>query len=195
MPLSGSQQNRARLVHAAGEALVAGDGFFEVQHVANRAGVSVGLAYHRFGSKAGLIAAVVDALYDRLVEAIEIADWPTEDWPGRERERTRRFVNFVYDNPLAGIVFSKLASDPEVVSVGTARWNQVVDEGARNIAQGRARGVLSQGPDPRLLSALINGAVRHSVAHALATKPRPDREQLTAEVWSFIAGGLGIDPE
>ena len=192
MERSGVEGNRARLVEAAGRALVEGAGSFEMQHVAKRAGVSVGLAYHHFGSKAGLIAAVVDRLYDDLGDAIEIADWPVHDWAGRERERTRRFIDFAYDTPLAAVVFSKLSAEPDAVIVATARWQELVREGARNIAQGQHRGVLPPRRDPQILSSLINGAVRHAVAHALASGARPDREALTEEVWSFIEGGLGL---
>ena len=70
-----------------------------------------------------------------------------------------------------------------------------LEEGARNIAQGQRRGVLPKTTDPQLLSALINGAVRHAVAQALATDPRPDRDALTNDVWSFISAGLRIGPE
>lgn len=192
MKVTGAALSRQRLVEAAGEALLQGEGAFEVQHVAKRAGLSVGLAYHRFGSKAGLIGAVVHDVYDRLLRAIEIEEWPARDWAGRERERTRRFVDFAYDNPLAAVVFSKLASEPEVVTVTTARWNGVVDEGAHNIAQAQRLGLIPDGVDPKLLSALVNGAVRHAVAQALSIDPRPERETLIDQVWTFIEGGLGI---
>nr|QQZ51483.1 TetR family transcriptional regulator [Phenylobacterium glaciei] len=49
-----------RLIRAAQEELIASHGLLEMQAVAKRAKVSVGLAYHHFGSKAGLIAAVVE---------------------------------------------------------------------------------------------------------------------------------------
>ena len=193
--MSGPEGNRVRLVDAAAAALIEGQGSFEIQHVARRAGLSVGLAYHRFGSKAGLIAAVVNRTYDELHEAIDIPDWPTHDWAGRERERTRRFIEFAYDNPVAAVVFSRLASEPVVVGVATERWNGVVAEGARNIAQGQRRGVLPQGTDSRRLSALINGAVRHAVAQALLAEPRPPRDILTDDVWSFIEAGLRLGPQ
>ena len=54
-----SQGTRERLLSAAQEELIEGQGHLEMQAVARRAQVSVGLAYHHFGSKAGLIAAVV----------------------------------------------------------------------------------------------------------------------------------------
>ncbi len=175
--------------------LTARHGELEMMDVARDAGVSEGLAYYHFGTRAGLIGAVVHEVYDRLLEAIDIPDWPLHDWGGREHERTRRFIDFVYDSPIAGIVFSKLATEPDVVEVATARWHGVVDEGARNIAQGQRRGVLPSTTDPELLSALINGAVRHAVAQALNTTPRPDRGALSDEVWSFISAGLRIGPE
>lgn len=192
--MSGAERNRQRLLDAAAAALVDGEGAFEVQQVASRAGLSVGLAYHRFGSKAGLIGAVVHQVYDDLLDAIDIPQWPTHDWRGREHERTRRFIDFVYENPVAAIVFSKLASEPEVVGVASERWRGVVDEGARTIAQGQSRGVLPARTDPHILSALINGAVRHAVAHALTAEPRPNRDALTEDVWTFIESGLGIAP-
>ncbi|WP_050625577.1 TetR/AcrR family transcriptional regulator [Bradyrhizobium viridifuturi] len=60
---------RDRLLAAAQQELIEGHGHLEMQAVAKRARVSVGLAYHHFGSKAGLIAAVVEDFYQRLDEA------------------------------------------------------------------------------------------------------------------------------
>ena len=55
-----------RLIRATQAELIHGQGRLEMQAVAKRAKVSVGLAYHHFGSKAGLIAAVVEGFYNRL---------------------------------------------------------------------------------------------------------------------------------
>src|SRR5712692_1976900 len=56
---------RTRIVAAALKELVDGDGDFEIGDVARRARVSVGLAYHYFGSKAGLISALIKDFHDR----------------------------------------------------------------------------------------------------------------------------------
>ena len=56
---------RARIVTAALKALVEGDGEFEIGDVARRAKVSVGLAYHYFGSKAGLISVLITDFHNR----------------------------------------------------------------------------------------------------------------------------------
>src|SRR5260370_3835046 len=61
---SGQNGARARIVAAALEELVAGDGDFEIGDVARRAKVAVGLAYPYFGSKAGLISAVITEFHN-----------------------------------------------------------------------------------------------------------------------------------
>lgn len=64
-----SVDSRGNLIDAAQRELILGQGQLEMLAVARRAGVSAGLAYHHFGSKAGLIAAVVEAFYDQLEAA------------------------------------------------------------------------------------------------------------------------------
>src|SRR5690349_13406419 len=72
-----------RLIRAAQEELIQGHGLLEMQAVAKRAKASVGLAYHHFGSKAGLIAAVVEAFYNRLEEvAFSPSKLTSPDWAG-----------------------------------------------------------------------------------------------------------------
>src|SRR5580700_113082 len=91
-----------RLIHAAQEELIQGNGLLEMQAVARRAKVSVGLAYHHFGSKAGLIAAVVEAFYDLLEDAaFNPARLVSRDWAGREKERLAAYISFHYDHPFA----------------------------------------------------------------------------------------------
>src|SRR5438046_4617250 len=84
---------RERLVQAAQEELIRTHGHLKMQAVAKRAQVSVGLAYHHFGSKAGLIAAVVEAFYSRLDEEVfNEACRPSESWADRERRRTAPYI-------------------------------------------------------------------------------------------------------
>ena len=111
-----AEQRRLAIIDAASEALVDGEGDFELQDVARRAGVSVGLPYHRFGSKSGLIAAVVDNFYDELDRVIDLSDVPPGDWTLRERERVGRLIDFLYDHPLAAVIISRLARDPAVAA-------------------------------------------------------------------------------
>lgn len=81
-------RTRERLIQAAEEELILGHGHLEMQAVAKRAQLSVGLAYHHFGSKAGLIAAVVEGFYSLLDDAAFAgANLTSECWAGREKKR------------------------------------------------------------------------------------------------------------
>ena len=83
--------------------------------------VSVGLAYHHFGSKAGLIAAVVEAFYSHLDEVVfKEARLPSEGWADREKRRIASYVAFHYDHPFAPLVIGALSRAPEVLDVATA---------------------------------------------------------------------------
>src|SRR3954451_20090525 len=96
---------RERLVRAAQEELIRSHGHLEMQAVSKRARVSVGLAYHHFGSKAGLIAAVVEEFYSRLDQAVfKSARLMAHAWAERERERIAAYISFHYDHPFAPLV-------------------------------------------------------------------------------------------
>jgi len=187
-----SERSREIIIAAAADALVDGNGDFELQDVARRAGVSIGLPYHRFGSKSQLIAAVVDNFYDELDRSIKLSDLPPGDWTERERERVSRLIDFLYDHPLAAIIISRLARDPGVAAVEAERWQRVIALAARNIAKGQQRGQVPARYDPDILAAMICGGVRHAVGQALAAERRPDRAALADEIWDFILGGLRL---
>ena len=59
-PTARGAASRARLIQAARAELIERSGSLEVDSVAQRADTSVGLIYRHFGSRAGLIGAVVD---------------------------------------------------------------------------------------------------------------------------------------
>lgn len=176
-----------RILDAAAAELVAGNGSLEMLAVARRADVSVGLAYHHFGSKGGLLAAVAEDFYARLDEAAGnavIGD--VADWAAREHERVRLAVSFHYREPLAPLMLGRLSAEPEVAAIEKAHFERQVRRGARNIAQGQERGAIPTRHDPSLLVAMVLGGVRAGVMTALARKPRPDAAVLTREIWSFV---------
>lgn len=188
-----AQRSRAVLIEAAATALVAGNGSFELRDVARHAGMSIGLAYHRFGSKAGLIAAVVDHFYDRLEASIDLADFAELDWAAREYERLSRLVRFLYTDELATIVLSTLTREPQVAVVEGERWRDLIEAAARNLRKGQERGQIEARHDAGILAALVLGAIRHGVGQALAANPRPSATVLTTELWTFISRGLLLE--
>jgi AcrR family transcriptional regulator len=184
---------RERLIRAAQDELIAGHGLLEMQAVAGRARVSVGLAYHHFGSKAGLIAAVVEAFYDRLEEvAFKPSNLVSPDWSGRERERIAAYIAFHYDHPFAPLVVGPLSRAAEVLDVEQAFTRRQLAAGAYNLRAGQRDGVIPRDLDPRLAIALMIGGIRQALIGALTRNPRPDRAALTDKIWLFIAAALRL---
>jgi AcrR family transcriptional regulator len=182
-----------RLLRAAQAELIQGGGLLEMQAVAKRAKVSVGLAYHHFGSKAGLIAAVVEAFYDRLEEAaFNPAKLVSSDWAGREKERLAAYIAFHYDHPFAPLVVGPLSRAAEVLDVEQAFTRRQLVAGAHNLRTGQRQGVIPAGFDPHLTIALMIGGIRQALIGALVKGQRPDRGALTEKIWVFITGALRL---
>jgi len=184
---------RRRLLDAAAAELAGTGGSMEIAAVARRAGASVGLSYHYFGSKAGLLAAVVEDFYDRYDAAIIDANpLPGAAWAERERLRVERLVDFMLAEPLAPLVLSRLSAEPEVAAVEARRLARHIALGADNIAGAQAKGQLPAGPDPRLRIGMIMGGLRQAIGQALAGPEAWPREALVAELWSFVAMAAGL---
>ncbi len=184
---------RERLVGAAQEELIRGHGHLEMQAVARRARVSVGLAYHHFGSKAGLIAAVVEEFYNRLDQvAFSGARLASKAWADRERERIDAYVAFHYDHPFAPLVIGALSRAPEVLDVETAFTDRQLAAGALMLRAAQRDGLVADDIDPHLTIALMIGGIRQALIGALTSERRPAPAKLTNDIWAFIAGALRL---
>jgi AcrR family transcriptional regulator len=181
---------RQRILAAAAEELAA-TGDVEVAAVARRAGVSVGLPYRYFGTRSGLLSAVVSAFHDRLDEAVTDREFDGATWHERERARVTAWVSHLYDDPLAPVVLGRPGGDADSAGTERQRLHQAIEQGARNIARGQRDGDLPAGRDPELLVAAVLGGVHTAVAVALTRTPRPDRARVAAELWAFVAGAAG----
>lgn len=185
----GSAAQQRILQAAAEEVVTTGD--IEVAAVARRAGVSVGLPYRYFGTRSGLVSAVICDFYDRLDEAVTNRQFDGGTWYDRERARVTAWVDHLYDDPLAPVVLARLGGDAETAGIETQRLHKAIELGARNIARGQREGDLLHDRDPELLVAAILGGVHMAVAVALTRTPRPDRSRVAAELWTFVTGAAG----
>jgi AcrR family transcriptional regulator len=166
-------------------------GAAEIGAIAKRAGVSAGLAYHHFGSKDGLIAAVVEDFYARY-SRVANARYPGASWAEREIQRTRAVILFLLEHPFTPTLFGPLSRAPAVVSAEQACMAELIAHGARNIADGQAGGDLPRQSDPHLAAAFVLGGMRQAVAAALAAEARPEPVALARSVWILIASSLGL---
>jgi len=185
-----------RLLDAAEAELIRNSGFLEMAAVAKRAGVSVGLAYHHFGSKTGLIAAVVDRFYGP-VRDIALGDTiPIEmEWRERERARVHALTEYFYDHPLAPLIAGRLAREPEVLDIERAHMDALLELGSRNIAQGQRQGVVASDLDPVVTVALLMGGHRLALDQAVLADPRPPRARLVDHIWTFTINALQLNQD
>ena len=187
-----SEEAKARIIEAAEAALAANDGALEMAEVATRAGVSAGLAYHYFGSKSGLMSAVIEAFYDRYDAVANERMDPVESWGKRERRRLGRVVDFLYTDSLAPVVLAMLGRTPEVAAVDAARQRAMIELAAHNIENGMRSGEIDSEVDPMIAGAAIIGGIRQASALALEKKSRTKREALAENLWIFIAGAVRL---
>ena len=158
---------------------------------AARAEVSVGLLYRYFGSKAGLVAAVVESFYDRFhAEVADTDPAPDAGWASRERKRLELSVAFHYREPLAAVVLAREPREPEVAAVEVRRIERLVEDAARNVTAGQRRGELPPDLDPRTVGAMLIGGFRVAMGEALTRARRPDPERLVDELWRFVVNGV-----
>ncbi len=180
---------RQRLLDAAEAELIERDGALEVATVAARAEVSVGLLYRYFGSKAGLVAAVVDDFYRRLLESTAQAREAGDTWAERERRRTELSVDFHYREPLARVILSRLAREPEVAALEVQRLAHLVSDAGKSVQRGQRRGEIPSDVDAGTVAAMLIGGFRVAMAEALSRPNRPDQAKLTDELWHFVLHG------
>lgn len=180
------EATRARLLGAAARAL-ADDGRLELATVAERAGVATSVLYRYFGSKNGLVAAVVDAFYDEYEEQVfGVADVPGATWIEREGLRMEREIEFFYEHPLGRAVAGGLLHEAAATRADVARLRSHIAAAARNIRAGQRAGELDPSVDAELAAAAIMGALRSALAAALSRARPPKPERVLA-----VAGSVG----
>ncbi len=184
---------RRRLLEAARSELIERRGVLEVESVVGRVGVSVGLIYRHFGSKAGLVSAVVQAFYKRFEDDVITSNpAPSADWATREHARTLRAVAFHYEDPLAPVVLARLHSQPAVAALEARQLDAHIELAAENVAHGQAVGLVPADVDPRLAAAMVLGGLRRVLVSAMGREPRPSQERVGRELWRFVAAILGL---
>ena len=132
---------RQRLIDAAREELIDTGGVLEVAGVVRRAEVSPGLLYRYFGSKDGLVAAVVNAFYDDYDAAVfAVVLDPDAGWSARERRRLEREIAFLCDDPLARVIVGRRLREGAAAQVDAERLAGQIRLAARNAAPGQRAG-------------------------------------------------------
>jgi AcrR family transcriptional regulator len=186
---------RRRLLAAAKDLAISTGGHIEIAQVAQAAGVVPSLVHRYFGSKAGLVGALVDDFYDRFHAHVFQRDLEEYgDWVRRERLRLELGVRFHYREPFAVVLHGPLARDPEVALRESERIAAVVARAAQSIRRGQRSGELPGDIDPGLAGAAMFGAMRLVMVESLSRSRRPSPARVIEVLWRQVAASVGIDP-
>jgi AcrR family transcriptional regulator len=189
------QATHKRLIDVARQVAIANGGHFELVEVAEAAGVVPSLVHRYFGSKAGLVGALVDDFFERFhaeVLDVELDDQGT--WAQHERIRLEKGVRFNFSEPFSALVYGQLAREPEVARKEAIRTAAVVDRAARSIRKGQKRGELPDDVDPGFAGAAMFGAMRLVMVEALRRDPLPSPEEVIEVLWRQVCASVHIDP-
>jgi len=188
------QATRDRLILRAREQAVANHGHLEIAQVAAAAGVAPSLINRYFGSRGGLLSALVDDFFDRL--HAEVLDRHLDElgtWAQHEYVRLTHAVRFHYTDPFAVVLYTRLSREPEVARTETARIEAAIDAAARNIRRGQRKGEVPAEIDAPLAAAAIFGATQRVMVSALSRQPHPSPEHVTEVLWRQIAAAVQLN--
>lgn len=174
------------ILKAAKTCLIEGQGSFEMLDVTDRAGVSEGLVYHYFKSKAGLITAIVTEFYEGYSGVANRHVSRDIPWLEREEARLREVVAFLYSDPLAPLLLGGLNGLPEAAQVEMNIRADIAARSIRNVQSGQQQGVIPEDIDATIAGPATIGAMNQVIVHALSQEPRPPEEHVTQEVWRII---------
>ncbi|GAB7044500.1 MULTISPECIES: TetR/AcrR family transcriptional regulator [Catenuloplanes] len=149
---SDARRNIEGIRRAAIDAFRTGGLTVPLDDVARAAGVSKGTIYHRFGSRRGLIDAVVDELVaariGEIIDAVEALDGPLE----RFEEYLLRTWLLQFDEPAANDVLMRVLPDSAPL---TTLFDRSCEVGRRLLADAQAAGVVRADITPEDLVQLI----------------------------------------
>jgi AcrR family transcriptional regulator len=186
---------RERLLACARDVAIANDGHIEIAWVAEAAGVVPSLVNRYFGSRAGLVSALLDDFFERLrVEVLGLNLDNLGTWLQHERIRLEKGVNFHYTDPAAVVIYTRLSREPEVALTENRHIDEIVKHAAANIRRGQQRGELPSSVDPELAGAAMFGAMQRVMVTALSRTPRPRPDRIVDVLWRQIAAAVDIDP-
>jgi AcrR family transcriptional regulator len=174
---------------------IANDGHLEIAWVAEAAGVVPSLVNRYFGSRAGLVSALLHDFFERL--RAEVLDLNLDDlgtWLQHERIRLEKGVHFHYTDPAAVVIYTRLSREPEVGLTENRHIDEIVKHAAPNIRRGQKRGELPSSVDPELAGAAMFGAMQRVMVTALSRTPRPRPDRVVDVLWRQIAAAVDIDP-
>lgn len=91
----------------------------------------------------------------------------------------------------------RLGREPQVLDVENAHIKELLEAGARNIAQGQRCGAVDPKLNPEITVALLMDRLNQAINSAITASEQPSKQKLLASIWRFTQSALrlkgGID--
>jgi AcrR family transcriptional regulator len=186
-------ERMAEILAAAGE-VFAEKGYDRavVSDIAERAGLSEGAIFKFFDSKRGLVSAVIEAWYSRLIADIERTLRAVPAPPGKLRYLIHRHLMAVKDDPgLCRLVFRELRAGEsyhgsELHALNRTYTAFVVDA----VREGQEQGLFRPDLSPALARDMIFGGLEHHVWDFLGGRRELDLADASDRVSAFALAAL-----
>lgn len=179
-------ETRVAMLVDAGLACLARGGItaFTVDNICREAGASRGLIAHHFGSKAGLLAAIYSAMYDRYTAVITPAE---QDAPSLDDLVEASFATGVFNPDSLKVwlaLWGEIANSDELRTVHRQRYRELLDVFEMAIAAEAAR--RGRPRDARTLATLLIALIDGLWLEQAIDRAMLSRERALAATREFI---------
>lgn len=161
------QMTQARILRAATTVFVRNEGRIELEDIAKEANVSMGLLYRYFPSKGTLQAAVLEAYFDRLDQAIWQPIDGMDSYRQQESKRIMLYIAFQTADPVGRIVLTYAGWLPEAQAVLQDRTQRFVALFEASLIRGQDMGGVDEMLDVALVAPMLFSAINTAIAMGL----------------------------
>jgi len=193
MSRKSKEERRRELLDAARDTFVE-KGFqaATVEDIVNQADVARGTFYLYFSDKRAVFEALVDEFLARIGACVKSIDLSDPASPAEQlHANIRRIVELALSEPtIVKLAFYDATGlDPELDEKLHAFYEGLRTLIAESLEEGQKLGMVRAG-DRRVMVAIGLGGLKEVLVDAVSGHLQPDIDVITAEIMSFLAGGL-----
>ncbi|NWC92985.1 MULTISPECIES: TetR/AcrR family transcriptional regulator [unclassified Pseudomonas] len=178
-----------RVIVAATRLLIENQGYLEINELAQAASCSTGAIYHNFGSKTGVLTAVIDRYNSSLGKIILPATVATnrDTWLASVKASTYATVAFMWGEPMTPVIVREAINDTGAAAE-TERWLGLHLEALTAfLSEAKNSGYLPPACDTEALAAGVAGGMRQIMRVFVSRAEPPEMDHVAREMWEFVA--------
>jgi len=166
-----------------------------ISDIARAAGISDGLLYHYFGSKRGLLLAVLGDFYERIITNLDFAVSRANGFEERFKTLVREHVQtFVDDADLCRLFISEIRNFDEYLGSPAHNLNRRYTAVLlRVMEEGVSQGSVWRDFDERLVRDMLFGGIEHVAWQYVSSGKKLNVDHVASQVSRLLLRGLSTD--